>query len=314
MSVTYPPLHSLFGVSPHGLLAATGIAAGALMLLRRVRRRGAPTAPLERALAWGVPAGIVGARADYVISHPRQFSSPLAVLQVWHGGLALFGGLIAGLGVGVIVIHRAGFHVPRLLDVAAPSLAVAIAVGRLGDLLLLDHLGKPTSSPWSIAYRIPAGALLAPGFGPSPAAPPPPGASCADGGQFYAGCTYHLSAGYDLLGAALLAALLMLLRRRARYRAGAAISLWAAWYGLQRLLLDFTRGVDERPIAGLTGTQLLAAALVAAAVTSLLAIQVRGRGWAEGAGDPPSQSAPLLRSPGSATPSFASGGVGGAAR
>lgn len=295
MRISYQPVHSVFGISPHGLLAVAGVAAGITVLLREVRRRGAPTAPLERALTWAVPAGIVGARADYVISHPGEFSSPLEVLRVWQGGLALFGGLIAGLGVGVLFAHRAGFHVPRLLDAAAPSIALAIAVGRVGDLLLLDHLGKPTSSAWAITYRIPDGAVLAPGFGPSPAAAPPTGASCGDVARFYAGCTYHLSAAYDLLGAALLTAVLLVLRRRVPYRAGTAISIWAAWYGLQRLLLDFTRGVDERPIAGLTGTQLLAVLVLVAALGSLLRIRIRRRGWAERDADPPSRQAALLR-------------------
>lgn len=295
MTISYPPLHSLFGLSPHGLLAAVGILAGAILLLREVRRRRAPSAPLERAMAWAIPAGIVGARADYVLSHPREFSSPIAVLQVWHGGLALFGGLIAGLAAGLIVAHRAGFQLARLLDALAPSLAVAIAIGRVGDLLLLDHLGKPTTSWWAISYRIPSGALLAPGFGPSPARRPPDGASCSDLGRFYAGCTYHLSAAYDLIGAALLAALLLWLRRRSRYRAGTAISVFAAWYGLQRLQLDYTRGIDERPVAGLTGTQLLAIVVLAAAVVSLVLIRARRRGWGEQRDDPPSREAPLRR-------------------
>jgi hypothetical protein len=133
--------------------------------MREVRRRGADTAPLERALLWAVPAGIVGARADYVISHPHEFSSLGQVLALWHGGLALFGGLIAGLSVGVIVAHRAGIYAIRLLDAAAPSIALAIAVGRIGDLLLLDHLGKPAASAWALAYRVQLGSQLAPGSG-----------------------------------------------------------------------------------------------------------------------------------------------------
>jgi phosphatidylglycerol:prolipoprotein diacylglycerol transferase len=295
--ISYPPVHAIFGVSPHGILAAAGGLAGAVLLMREVRRRGADTAPLERALLWAVPAGIVGARADYVISHPHEFSSLGQVLALWHGGLALFGGLIAGLSVGVIVAHRAGIYAIRLLDAAAPSIALAIAVGRIGDLLLLDHLGKPAASAWALAYRVQLGSQLAPGFGPSPAIAPPSGASCADVGKFYAGCSYHLSAGYDLLGSVLLLALLLLLRRRGGYHAGVMFSVWALWYGTQRLALDFTRGVDERPLAGLTGTQLLAIGVLTLAIGSLSMIGLRHRGWGEQPGEPCSRAAPLQRAP-----------------
>jgi phosphatidylglycerol:prolipoprotein diacylglycerol transferase len=295
--ISYPPVHAIFGVSPHGILAAAGGLAGAVLLMREVRRRGADTAPLERALLWAVPAGIVGARADYVISHPHEFSSLGQVLALWHGGLALFGGLIAGLSVGVIVAHRAGIYAIRLLDAAAPSIALAIAVGRIGDLLLLDHLGKPAASAWALAYRVQLGSQLAPGFGPSPAIAPPSGASCADVGKFYAGCSYHLSAGYDLLGSVLLLALLLLLRRRGGYHAGVMFSVWALWYGTQRLALDFTRGVDERPLAGLTGTQLLAIGVLTLAIGSLSMIGLRHRGWGEQPGEPCPRAAPLQRAP-----------------
>lgn len=143
-----------FSPSPEG-------AAGATLLFREVRRRGMDTAPIERALIWAVPAGVLGARADYVISHPHQFSSLGQMLALWQGGLALFGALIGGLGGGLLVAHRGGVHVFRLLDAAAPGIALAIAVGRVGDLLLLDHLGRPTSSIFSLAYRVPHGAQLA---------------------------------------------------------------------------------------------------------------------------------------------------------
>lgn len=296
MVITYPPLHALFGVSPHGILSAVGVAVGALLLFREVRSRGADAAPLERALTWAIPAGVVGARLDYVISHPHEFGSVAQVLAVWQGGLALFGGLIGGLGVGLAVAHRRGIQIFRLLDACAPSLAIAIAIGRIGDILLLDHLGRSTSSALALAYRIPVGAQLAPGFGPSPAIRPPTGASCADLGRFYAGCTYHLSAGYDLIGSLLVFFLLIALRRQS-LRAGVAFSVWATWYGTQRLALDFTRGIDERPIVGLTGTQLLALAAISFALTSLIVIVARRRGWGEQPDDPPSRQAPLTRSP-----------------
>lgn len=295
MVISYPPVHAVFGVSPHGILAAAGIFVGAVLLMREVRRRGTDTAPLERALFWAVPAGVVGARADYVISHPHEFSSLGQMLALWQGGLALFGGLLAGLSVGVIVAYHAGIHAMRLLDAAAPSIALAIAVGRLGDLLLLDHLGKPTASAWALAYRVQRGSLLAPGFGPSPAIPPPTGASCADPGQFYAGCSYHLTAGYDLLGSLLLLALLLVLRRRGGYHAGVMFSVFALWYGTQRLALDFTRGIDERPLAGLTGTQLLAVGVLTLASASLSMIGFRRRGWGERRGESSSRVASLYR-------------------
>lgn len=302
MTITYQPVPTVLGISPHGILAAVGIAVGALLLLRRLRRRGLPTTGVETAFELGIPAGIVGARADYVISHPGQFGSIGQVLAIWQGGLALFGGLIAGVGTGVLVLRRRNAPLGAILDVAAPSLALAIAIGRIGDLLLTDHLGRPTTSPLALRYLVQVGYHLAPGFGPSPAVAPGLGESCAGVGRFYAGCTYHLSAAYDLAGAAALAVLLLAIARR-RLPAGLSVALFGAWYGTQRLLLDFTRGVDERA-AGLTGTQWLAIGVVLASIVALPAIYRRrlsrlppASGDLDGAGPATSATTPSSEKP-----------------
>lgn len=51
---------------------------------------------------------------------------------------------------------------------------------------------------------------------------------------------------------------------------GVLLAVYGLWYGTQRLLLDFTRGLDERPVLGLTGTQLLAVGLILASGFTLV--------------------------------------------
>lgn len=276
LEVSYQPVPSILGVSPHGLFSALGIIVGILGLRRAAIGRGIDVTALERALWWGVFAGIAGARADYVISHPGQFTSILQVFAIWQGGLALFGGLIAGSAAAAFSLHRSGVDVVRTFDTAAPFLLLAIAVGRIGDLLLTDHLGTPTSGPFALGYQVPPGAQLAPGFGSAPAAPPGPGQSCQDIGQYYAGCTYHLTPAYDILGALLLIGYLIVVTRQRPPR-GATFTLFVLGYSVQRLLLDFTRGVDERPLLGLTGTQLLSITLILASAAALIVISRRRR-------------------------------------
>jgi len=275
IGISYPPLPRLLGVSPHGVFAALGIGAGLWLLIRRLRAQMLPVDPVYKAVIWGVMAAFVGARADYVISHPGAFTSPVDLVALWRGGLALFGGLIAGTLVAAVVLKRNHAPVIASLDAAAPAFPLAIAVGRIGDLLLTDHLGKPLGDGPGLGYRIIAGTQLAPGFGPSPAVLPTAGHSCADLGVFYASCSYHLSAGYDLIGAAVLTLVLLFLSPRVRLP-GALIATFGLLYGTQRLLLDFTRGIDERPAFGLTGTQLLSVAFVGSSLTAIIWILLSG--------------------------------------
>ena len=307
LALTFPPVQRVLGISPHGIFSALGFLVGAQLLLREVRRRDLDPEIVVRALTWAAVGAIVGARLDYVVSQPDNFfgggrsvgESLYDVIRLDRGGLAMFGGFIGGTLAALPILIRARVHLPRFLDAAAPGFAIGIVVGRIGDLIIADHLGDVVTQSWAkpFGYLIKPGYDLAPGFGPSPAVAGP----CTDSGNFFAGCTYHLSALYDMAGAILLLATLLLLVRRRRARAGVAICLWGAWYGVQRLVIDFTRSsVDEHVDLGpvsLTGTQLLGIALAGVCTVLLVVIAVRGRGLREAPGDPPSRQGGLLRAP-----------------
>jgi phosphatidylglycerol:prolipoprotein diacylglycerol transferase len=295
VSLTWPPVQRVLGVvSPHGIGSAGGFLAGASLLLREVRRRGdLDEQVVIRALTWAAVFAIVGARLDYIVSHPHDFHSLYDVGAVWQGGLAMFGGFIGGVLAAVPVLRRNHVHLPRFLDAAAPGFAIGVVIGRVGDLIIWDHLGDPATG-WAkaVGLTVKTGYHLAPGFEPSPAIPLPAGRTCADG--FYAGCTYHQPAMYDLLGALALLGVLLWLRRRARARAGVAILLWGVWYGTERFVIDFTRSIDER-FGGLTGTQWLAIVLAVSCATTLVVIAIRHRGLGETEGDPPSRLGPRVK-------------------
>lgn len=291
LQVSYPPVPSVLGLSPHGLLTAAGIAAGGWFLRRQLMRRGVDPSPFETAVLCGVLAAIIGARVDYVLSHLGDFTAdPVSALRIWQGGLALVGGLLAGVVTAALLVRRAGFAVLPSLDLVAPGLPLAIAVGRIGDLLLTDHLGRPTTSSWALSYAIRPGSHLAPGFGDAPAAPPGAGSSCATAGSYFAGCSYHLTPAYDIVGALVLLAVLLAVRSRLADRPGATFSLFTLLYGVQRLTLDRFRGIDERLLAGLSGTQLVAIIAVLLSAVTLVILRFRRPTSAEG-------SALLIRAP-----------------
>ena len=310
-ALTYPLIQKFVFIPPHGLFVAIGFLIGATLLMREVRSRDMSPDVVVNALTWGAFGSILGARGDYVISHPDVFfnnlgfvDSMLAIGKIWEGGLALFGGLIGGVLCSLPTLIRGRAHIPRMLDAAAPCFAIGIAVGRVGDLIIGDHLGDAVlGTPWwkPITYTIKAGTDLAPGFGPSPAVP----GDCAAAGQFFAGCSYHIPALYDLLGSALIFLVLIVLGRRWAFRSGQLFCSWAILYGVQRVLLDFTRSIDERPLLGMTGTQLLGVLFATLALATLLRTSRRGYGVGDTVDDPPSREASLHRR---AKPGDAAGG------
>ncbi len=123
---------------------------------RRLRARGYATEWLTGVFVWVVVASIVGARAMHVLANLSYYSAnPGQILDVWHGGLSSFGGLLLGVPTGLVLAHR---RYPQLrlmtaLDVVAPVLVAAWGLGRLlGPQLMVAGGGAPTRAWYGMYY------------------------------------------------------------------------------------------------------------------------------------------------------------------
>ena len=159
----------------------------------------------------------------------------------------------------------------------APSLALGIAVGRIGDLIIADHLGKPTS--WLLAWTY-EGGTIAPPFsceaelcqatlqGGRLQTITREGARLLDeaGRVIGDGVGVHQTALYDMISAAALFGLLYFVLMRSVRREGILTLTFGLWYGVSRIVEDSLR-IDKR-FFGLTGSQwtALTVAIVCAAL------------------------------------------------
>jgi prolipoprotein diacylglyceryl transferase len=160
-----------FQLRAYGLAIALGVLAAVWIARRRWAARGGDPDDISRLALWSVLAGLIGARLYHVITdHDRFEGRWLHVFAVWEGGLGIPGGLIAGVGVGAYIAHRRGLPVAQLLDVVAPALPVAQAIGRLGNWFNQELFGRPTDLPWGLeidADHRPAGYLDVATFHPT---------------------------------------------------------------------------------------------------------------------------------------------------
>jgi phosphatidylglycerol:prolipoprotein diacylglycerol transferase len=149
------PIPTAFHIGPlefhtYGLGLAIAFYVAWRYLVARVRARGIRTDPLVELGIWVVVSALFGARLFHVLTNWSTYSSqPLQILEVWHGGLASFGGLLFAVPTALWVKHR---RYPELgildgLDIAVPALALGWAVGRiLGPQLMVAGGGHPTTS------------------------------------------------------------------------------------------------------------------------------------------------------------------------
>jgi prolipoprotein diacylglyceryltransferase len=208
--------------------------------------------------AWGAIGAIIGARGFYVIGHRAAFHSVKDVLAVWQGGLTMFGGFAGGLVLGLWYLHRKGYNIPPALDAAAPGFVVGVIIGRIGDMIIADHLGERTH--FFLGYKIP-NAPIAPGY---------------TGADYAPGVIVHHTAMYDLFFALILLGAVYLFEKR-RPPTGALFAFFAIWYGVQRFLIDFTRNrtLIESHYFGFSGSQLAGAAFAIGGAIAMARIYAR---------------------------------------
>ncbi|HVF12749.1 MAG TPA: prolipoprotein diacylglyceryl transferase family protein [Actinomycetota bacterium] len=239
-----------FGVSPHGIGIAIGYFVGAMLMARRARAVGYDEDHTWNGAAVGVIGAMLGARVAYVAGHFSDFSSPVEWLKIWQGGISLVGGLLGAFAAVFIYTRVKKISFFELVDLGAPGLAIGIALGRIGDLAIGDHLGKETAGFWGWKYL--GGELISPPPCLTPAGSPV--YSTLDG-CIAPGTVVHQTALYDMGWSLVILAILLLLDRRPRNRGFLFLS-WAALYAVGRIATDFLR-VDKHWFGlGLTGSQL----------------------------------------------------------
>lgn len=85
--------------------------------------------------------GILGARLYYVAFSGDTYESFIDVIAVWNGGLAIYGGLIAGLIAVIIVSIVKKISIPKFLDVLAPPIMLGQAIGRWANFVNAEAYG-----------------------------------------------------------------------------------------------------------------------------------------------------------------------------
>lgn len=103
-----------------------------------------------------IPIVIIGARAYYVIFEWKIYSqNPIEIFKVWNGGLAIHGGIIAGLIYTCIYTKKHNINPFRFIDIAVPSLVLGQAIGRWGNFFNQEAYGPVVSLEKLESFHLP---------------------------------------------------------------------------------------------------------------------------------------------------------------
>ena len=138
----------LFGIPVYwyAIIIVSGIALAVWLSSREAVRVGLKEDDVFDFMLWGLPAAIVGARLYYVAFQWQDYvDNPIEIFFTRNGGLAIYGGLIGG-GLALFFFTRHRFiSTWTFLDIAAPSVILAQAIGRWGNFMNHEAYGPATT-------------------------------------------------------------------------------------------------------------------------------------------------------------------------
>jgi phosphatidylglycerol:prolipoprotein diacylglycerol transferase len=152
----------------HGVFTAIGIALGVWVAVKMAARVGFIEDVSYTVALVGVPAGIVGARALFVIENHSLFAGNLLdIFRINEGGISIYGALIGGVAGGLAYGVWQRLPIRAGLDAAAFGMILGQGIGRIGDIINGEHFAKTTDLPWAFVYTH----ANSPSFGRAPQQP-----------------------------------------------------------------------------------------------------------------------------------------------
>lgn len=220
-NVSFPALGLSFDISPvaftifnkeiywYALIILCGFLSGLALASHGCEKRGIKKDHVFDIAIFGIVAGIIGARIYYVIFSWHEFAGDITgIFRIWEGGLAIYGGVIAGIISTAVYCRIKRINIFNTLDVISIGLLLGQSIGRWGNFMNCEVFGRATTSIFGMSIN-----------GAPPVAP-----------------LFFYESMWSLAGV-----IIMLFIRDRKTKNGQVVAFYLFWYSLGRLFLEGMR-------------------------------------------------------------------------
>lgn len=254
-----PTAFHLFGwpVQWYGIIIGLAMVIGYQMVMRQARRLQLDEEVMADIIFWTIVSGLIGARAYYVLFRWEYYAQyPEQIIQVWNGGLAIYGGILAGVAALVALCRRYQQDLRVVLDIAAPAVLFAQAIGRWGNFVNQEAYGGETTRQFLASLHLPTVII--------------------DQMNIH-GTYYHPTFLYESVWNLLGVCVLLIARRRNNMQPGIVAALYLIWYGFGRFFIEGMRS-DSLYLGSLRISQVVSLVLVGMGVVYIFYTRANRKG------------------------------------
>lgn len=210
-----------FELKWYSTLILIGIIISFIMIIKEAKKFNINQDVIFNILFWTVVFGLLGARLYYVIFNFHLYTNNVVdILKVWKGGLAIHGGIFAGILVITYYSKKYNIKLLRLLDIASVPLILAQAIGRWGNFFNQEAFGAPTTLKHLQSLNIPKFII---------------------DGMHINGIYYTPTFFYESLWCLIGFVILLIVRKLRFIKVGQIASIYLMWYSIGRFFIEASR-------------------------------------------------------------------------
>lgn len=226
----------IFQIYWYSIFIFLGVVAACLVIYKEAKKRGIDEDFLVNLTFNSIIIGIIGARLYYVLFNLDYYlSNPLEILQIWNGGLAIHGGIIAATIFIAFYCKKHKVSLLKMLDIIVVGLIIGQAIGRWGNFFNSEAYGGITTLSKLQAAGIPKFVI---------------------DGMYIMGAYRQPTFFYESVWC-LFGFFAMLIIRKYKYlKRGQLTGFYLIWYGIARFLIEGLRS-DSLMLGSLKIAQLV---------------------------------------------------------
>lgn len=214
---------SIFGINIYyySLCILLGVIVAYFLITKEAKKQGLSKDFTTDLIFYTILIGILGARLYYVIFNLDYYiSNPIEILRVYNGGLAIHGGVIAGIIFVYFYTKKKRVNFIKVLDICAPAVIIAQSIGRWGNFFNSEAHGGITTYKALKKMHIPEFII---------------NGMKIDGNYYYP--TFFFESIWCLIGFIII----MIIRRNKKVRLGTQVGIYFIWYGIGRFFIEILR-------------------------------------------------------------------------